>query len=146
MVAQKGKDLLIKLDMTGAGEFETVAGLRATRITFNADTVDVDSQYGVRLFGENTDHQFRLLADCVVLVVDFGEIEFLEVVVIGGQDTHPDRAVEECAANRNFDIKSDCEQAQRLVRPAVRIIPGEAQTIYQGQCAALALADEIAAA
>ena len=41
MVAQKGKDLLIKLDMTGAGEFETVAGLRATRITFNADTVDV---------------------------------------------------------------------------------------------------------
>lgn len=41
MVAQKGKDLLIKLDMSGAGEFETVAGLRATRITFNADTVDV---------------------------------------------------------------------------------------------------------
>lgn len=41
MVAQKGKDLLIKLDMSGAGEFETVAGLRATRITFNSDTVDV---------------------------------------------------------------------------------------------------------
>jgi TP901-1 family phage major tail protein len=41
MVAQKGKDLLIKLDMSGAGEFETIAGLRATRITFNADTVDV---------------------------------------------------------------------------------------------------------
>ena len=41
MAAQKGKDLLIKLDMTGAGEFETVAGLRATRITFNAQSVDV---------------------------------------------------------------------------------------------------------
>jgi TP901-1 family phage major tail protein len=41
MAAQKGKDLLIKLDMTGTGSFETIAGLRATRITFNAQTVDV---------------------------------------------------------------------------------------------------------
>ncbi len=41
MVAQKGKDLLIKLDTSGAGDFETVAGLRATRISFNAETVDV---------------------------------------------------------------------------------------------------------
>lgn len=41
MAAQKGKDLLVKLDMTGSGGFETVAGLRATRITFNAQTVDV---------------------------------------------------------------------------------------------------------
>lgn len=41
MAAQKGKDLLIKLDMTGMGSFETMAGLRATRITFNAETVDV---------------------------------------------------------------------------------------------------------
>ncbi|KPN61983.1 hypothetical protein XMM379_002432 [Aliiroseovarius sp. xm-m-379] len=43
MVAQKGKDLLIKLDMTGAGVFETIAGLRATRISFNAESVDVTS-------------------------------------------------------------------------------------------------------
>ena len=51
MVAQKGKDLLIKIDMDGSGTFETVAGLRASRITFNADTVDVtnlDSQGGWR--------------------------------------------------------------------------------------------------
>ena len=41
MAAQRGKDLLIKLDMTGAGDFETIAGLRASRITFNAETVDV---------------------------------------------------------------------------------------------------------
>ena len=41
MVAQKGKDLLIKLDMTGSGTFETLAGLRASKITFNAETVDV---------------------------------------------------------------------------------------------------------
>jgi TP901-1 family phage major tail protein len=41
MAAQKGKDLLIKLDMTGASDFETIAGLRASRITFNAETVDV---------------------------------------------------------------------------------------------------------
>lgn len=41
MAAQRGKDLLIKLDMSGAGEFETIAGLRASRITFNAESVDV---------------------------------------------------------------------------------------------------------
>ena len=43
MGAQSGKDLLIKLDMTGDGTFGTLAGLRATRLTFNADTVDVTS-------------------------------------------------------------------------------------------------------
>lgn len=40
MPAQNGKDLLIKLDVTGGGQFETIAGLRATRISFNAETVD----------------------------------------------------------------------------------------------------------
>ncbi|MBM9595208.1 phage major tail protein, TP901-1 family [Roseitranquillus sediminis] len=51
MAAQNGKDLLIKLDMTGGGEFETVAGLRATRVSFNAESVDVttlDSEGGWR--------------------------------------------------------------------------------------------------
>ena len=43
MAVQKGKDLLIKLDMTGTGSFETIAGLRASRITFNTETVDVTS-------------------------------------------------------------------------------------------------------
>jgi TP901-1 family phage major tail protein len=43
MVAQNGKDLLIKLDMNGAGQFDTIAGLRATRISFNAESVDVTS-------------------------------------------------------------------------------------------------------
>ncbi len=43
MAAQNGKDLLIKIDMTGAGSFQTFAGLRATRITFNAESVDVTS-------------------------------------------------------------------------------------------------------
>lgn len=43
MVAQNGKDLLIKIDMNGAGLFETVAGLRATRVSFNAESVDVTS-------------------------------------------------------------------------------------------------------
>lgn len=43
MVAQNGKDLLIKIDMTGAGAFETAAGLRASRISFNAETIDVTS-------------------------------------------------------------------------------------------------------
>ncbi len=43
MAAQKGKDLLIKVDQTGNGSFQTIAGLRATRISFNAETVDVTS-------------------------------------------------------------------------------------------------------
>jgi TP901-1 family phage major tail protein len=43
MAVQRGKDLLIKMDMSGDGLFETVAGLRATRLSFNAETVDVTS-------------------------------------------------------------------------------------------------------
>jgi TP901-1 family phage major tail protein len=41
MVAQKGKDLLLKIDATGSGGFTTVAGLRARQIAFNAESVDV---------------------------------------------------------------------------------------------------------
>ena len=43
MGAQNGKDLLIKVDLTGDGQFEAIAGLRATRVSFNAETVDVTS-------------------------------------------------------------------------------------------------------
>ena len=41
MVAQNGKDLLIKVDLDGAGSFTTLAGLRASRISMNAQTIDV---------------------------------------------------------------------------------------------------------
>jgi len=40
MTAQKGKDLLLKID-DGAGNFVTVAGLRTRRLALNTDTVDV---------------------------------------------------------------------------------------------------------
>lgn len=40
MAAQKGKDLLLKLD-DGTGNFVTVAGLRTKRLALNADAVDV---------------------------------------------------------------------------------------------------------
>lgn len=40
MSAQKGKDLLLKLD-DGTGLFVTVAGLRTRRLSLNADSVDV---------------------------------------------------------------------------------------------------------
>ncbi|MBW4708537.1 phage major tail protein, TP901-1 family [Roseobacter sp. YSTF-M11] len=43
MGAQNGKDLLIKVDMTNTGAFTTLAGLRATRVSFNAETIDVTS-------------------------------------------------------------------------------------------------------
>ena len=39
MVAQKGKDLLLKID--NGGTYATVAGLRSKRLAFNAETVDV---------------------------------------------------------------------------------------------------------
>ncbi len=47
MAVQSGKDLLLKVDMNGDGSFETVAGLRATRVSFNAETVDVTSMESV---------------------------------------------------------------------------------------------------
>ena len=40
MAAQKGKDLLLKLD-DGTGDFVTVAGLRTRRFTLNTEAVDV---------------------------------------------------------------------------------------------------------
>lgn len=43
MAVQNGKDLLVKIDLTGGGNFQTVAGLRATRVSFNAESVDVTS-------------------------------------------------------------------------------------------------------
>ncbi len=43
MAVQNGKDLLIKVDMIGDGTFETFAGLRAQRISLNAEQVDVTS-------------------------------------------------------------------------------------------------------
>ncbi|MEO0772890.1 MAG: phage major tail protein, TP901-1 family [Pseudomonadota bacterium] len=43
MTVQSGKDLLVKIDLDSSGNFETVAGLRATRVNFNAESVDVTS-------------------------------------------------------------------------------------------------------
>lgn len=43
MGVQAGKDLLLKVDQDGKGKFVTMAGLRATRLTFNAGSIDVTS-------------------------------------------------------------------------------------------------------
>lgn len=43
MTAQKGKDLLLKIDEDGEGSFATVAGLRSRQIAFNAESVDVSN-------------------------------------------------------------------------------------------------------
>ncbi|MCC2098546.1 MAG: phage major tail protein, TP901-1 family [Hyphomicrobiales bacterium] len=43
MPAQKGKDLLLKID-DGGGAFVTVGGLRTQRLALNADAVDVTHQ------------------------------------------------------------------------------------------------------
>ena len=44
MAAQKGKDLLLKVDSDGSGTFVTVAGLRSRAIAFNAESVDITHQ------------------------------------------------------------------------------------------------------
>ena len=102
MAAQNGKDLLVKVDMNGSGLFEAIAGLRATRVSFNAEAVDVttlDSEGGWRelLAGagvrsaaisgsgvfrdENTDERARqlffdgLTPDYQVVIPDFGTVE-----------------------------------------------------------------------
>jgi TP901-1 family phage major tail protein len=102
MAAQNGKDLLIKVDLTGDGSFETIAGLRATRVSFNAESVDVtslESQGGWReLLGgagvksasisgsgvfkdANTDDRARQIffdgetPDFQVVIPDFGIVE-----------------------------------------------------------------------
>jgi TP901-1 family phage major tail protein len=102
MVAQKGKDLLLKIDTTGSGSFSTVAGLRSRQIAFNAESVDVtdaDSSgrwrellagAGVKRAGVSgagifkdaaTDATIRTLffdgtiQDWQVIVPDFGTIE-----------------------------------------------------------------------
>lgn len=44
MAAQKGRDLLLRVDSDGLGNFVTVAGLRTRTISFNAETVDITNQ------------------------------------------------------------------------------------------------------
>ncbi|KUF11935.1 phage major tail protein, TP901-1 family [Pseudoponticoccus marisrubri] len=102
MGAQNGKDLLIKVDLTGDGQFRTMAGLRATRVSFNAEQVDVttlESQGGWRelLAGagvktasisgsgvfkdDDTDERARQIffdgetPDFQVIIPDFGTVE-----------------------------------------------------------------------
>ena len=41
MAAQKGKDLLLKVDSDGLGAFTTIAGLRTRTLALNAETVDI---------------------------------------------------------------------------------------------------------
>ena len=54
MSAQKGKDLLVKID-DGTGVFTTVAGMRSRRITFNTDTVDITNAESVDRWRELLD-------------------------------------------------------------------------------------------
>ena len=102
MGAQNGKDLLIKVDLTGDGLFETLAGLRATRVSFNTESVDVtslESQGGWRellagagvksatisgsgVFKDaNTDERARQIffdgetPDFQIIIPDFGTVE-----------------------------------------------------------------------
>ena len=123
MAAQKGKDLLLKVKDGGA--FATVAGLRATRISFNAETVDVTNVgsadrwrellagAGVRSASVNGSGVFlddasdlRLreaffageIAECQVIVPDFGVIEGpFQITALEYSGQHDGEAVYEVA-------------------------------------------------
>ena len=43
MTAQRGKDLLLKVDADGTGTYTTVAGVRSRKIAFNTTSVDITS-------------------------------------------------------------------------------------------------------
>ncbi|NJM83020.1 MAG: phage major tail protein, TP901-1 family [Tabrizicola sp.] len=125
MAVQSGKDLLIKIDQTGDGQFLTIAGLRATRISFNAESVDVtslESQGGWReiLAGagvktasisgsgvfrdENTDERARQIffdgevPRFQVVIPSFGVVEGLfQITSIEYAGNHNDEATYELA-------------------------------------------------
>jgi len=52
MSAQRGADLLLKVDQSGTGSFITVAGLRTRTLVFNAATVDVTNADSAGLWRE----------------------------------------------------------------------------------------------
>lgn len=52
MAAQKGSDMLVKVDSDGAGAFLTIGGLRSKNISFNAETVDVSDGDSVNKWRE----------------------------------------------------------------------------------------------
>ena len=123
MTAQNGKDLLIKIDLTGSGSFQTVAGLRATRISFNSEAVDatsLESQGGWRelLSGagvksasisgsgvfrdQSTDEKTRQvffdgeIPDFQVIIPDFGIVEGpFQITAIDYAGTHNGEATYE---------------------------------------------------
>jgi TP901-1 family phage major tail protein len=123
MAAQNGKDLLLKVDLDGNGSFQTLAGLRASRLSFNAEKVDVtslESTGGWReLLGgagvksaaitgsgifrdEATDERARQLffdgevPDFQVIIPDFGTVEGpFQITAIEYAGTHDGEATYE---------------------------------------------------
>lgn len=102
MAAQKGRDLLLKVDTTGAGVFVTVAGLRSHTMALNAEPIDVTnadsasnwrelltgggvkkaSVSGSGIFrDQSSDETIRgyffagTIVDWQIIVPDFGQIE-----------------------------------------------------------------------
>lgn len=44
MAAQKGLDMLLKVDSDGAGTYQTIAGIRSVTLTLDKETVEITSQ------------------------------------------------------------------------------------------------------
>lgn len=106
MGAQRGKDILLKLDETGTGTFETIAGLRANRISFNADTIDVTTT-------ESAGHWRELLAGAGV-----------KSASISGSGVFKD-AASDTALRRTFF--NDATPAMEMVLPDFGTVSGSFQ-------------------
>lgn len=106
MGAQRGKDILLKLDETGGGTFETIAGLRASRISFNADTVDVTTT-------ESAGHWRELLAGAGV-----------KSASISGSGVFKDGASDAALRRTFFD---DAKPSMEVVIPEFGAITGAFQ-------------------
>lgn len=63
MAAQTGRTLLLKLDVTGSGSFQTIGGLRTKSIKINNETVDVTTS-------DSTDQWRELLATAGVKSIE----------------------------------------------------------------------------
>jgi predicted secreted protein len=96
MAVQSGKDLLIKIDQTGDGQFVTIAGLRATRISFNTESVDVtslESQGGWRELLAGAGVKSAAISGSGVVIPSFGVIEGpFQITSIEYSGSHNDEA------------------------------------------------------
>jgi len=137
MTAQKGKDLLLKVDTDGAGSFVTVAGLRAHTLAFNAATVDVTDTESVGRWRE-------LLDGARVKTARITGSGIFKDAINRGDGFQP--ATSGTNANAGDLLMANAGGSARLIYPGgcqVSIIPGRVVSVgKQPPCTAQSLVGE----